>query len=43
MCHLDVVEHKIEGRSRPGLGWSLGLPDNQMSAAAQLKYCKIAA
>jgi hypothetical protein len=40
---VNVVEHQIEGRSRPSLGWLLGLYDNQMRAAAQFKYCQIAA
>ena len=40
---VNVVEHQIEGRSRPRLGWLLGLCDNQMRAAAQFKYRQIAA
>src|SRR5689334_22059716 len=43
MYDLDVVEHKVEVRSRPWFGRLLGLSYHQMGAAAQFKYCEIAA
>jgi hypothetical protein len=35
---IDVVDHQVEGRSRPGFGRLLGLSDDDMRTAAQFKH-----
>ena len=42
VCCVNVIEHQIEGRSSPGLGWPLGVSYDQMRAATQFKYCQLA-
>src|SRR4029077_14602628 len=41
MRRVDIVDHQVERRAPPGLRWLLGVSDDDMRAAAQLKHSKL--